>query len=92
MVNYCDLCNLFALCPAHHRMVHEGQLSVEGSPAGPGGLTFADETGPATRTRATRRPIPGSSIANVARDLKLPAPEWQHPPGEPLDTRWITWN
>jgi hypothetical protein len=74
--------NLFALCPAHHRMVHKGLLSIEGNPTEPGGLTFADERGP----------IPGSPIPNVARDLNLPAPKWQHPPGEPLDTRWITWN
>ena len=84
--------NLFALCPAHHRMVHEGLLSIEGNPNDPGGLTFADERGRRLEPARPRRPRPGSPIADSARDLNLPAPKWQHPPGEPLDTRWITWN
>jgi hypothetical protein len=29
--------NLFALCPAHHRRVHEGLLSIEGTPPSPAG-------------------------------------------------------
>jgi hypothetical protein len=90
-VNYCDLCKLFVLCPAHHRMVHHWLLSIEGNPTEPGGLTFADDRGRLEPARP-RRPVPGSPIAHVARDLGLPAPKWQHPPGEPLDTRWITWN
>jgi hypothetical protein len=90
-VNYCDLCNLFVLCPAHHRMVHHWLLSIEGNPTERGGLTFADDRGRLEPARP-RRPVPGSPIAHVARDLGLPAPKWQHPPGEPLDTRWITWN
>jgi hypothetical protein len=84
--------NLFALCPAHHRMVHLGQLSIEGDPAQRDGLTFADDLGRRLEPARPRRPMPGSPTADVARDMKLPAPEWQHPPGEPLDTRWITWN
>jgi Domain of unknown function (DUF222)/HNH endonuclease len=84
--------NLFALCPVHHRMVHQGWLSIEGNPTEPGGLTFADDRGRRLEPARPRRPMPGSPIAHVARDLNLPAPKWQHPPGEPLDTRWITWN
>jgi hypothetical protein len=84
--------NLFALCPAHHRMVHQGLMSIEGNPSEPGGLTFADDRGRQLEPARPRRPVPGAPIAHVARDLGLPAPRWQHPPGEPLDTRWITWN
>jgi hypothetical protein len=91
-VNYCDPDNLFALCPAHHRMVHQGLLSIEGDPATLGGLTFADDQGRRLEPARPRRPLPGSPIADVARDLNLPAPKWQHPPGEPLDARWISWN
>jgi Domain of unknown function (DUF222)/HNH endonuclease len=84
--------NLFALCPAHHRMVHEGVLSVAGDPTEPGGLTFADDQGRRLEPARPRSPSPDSPTAHAARELGLPAPEWQHPPGEPLDTRWITWN
>jgi hypothetical protein len=83
--------NLFALCPTHHRMVHQGLLSIEGDPKEPGGLTFADNQGRRLEPVPPWRPVPGSPIADIARDLNLPAPKWQHPPGEPLDTRWITW-
>jgi Domain of unknown function (DUF222)/HNH endonuclease len=84
--------NLFALCPAHHRMVHQGLLSIDGNPTEPGGLTFADDRGRRLEHARPRRPTPQSPIAHAARDLNLPAPKWNHPPGEPLDTRWITWN
>ena len=72
-------------------MVRQGLLSIEGDPTTLGGLTFADDQGrrlELARPKATPAGVP----ADVARDLNLPAPEWQHPPGEPLDTRWITWN
>lgn len=84
--------NLFALCPVHHRMVHEGVLSIEGNPTEPGGLTFADDQGRRLEPARPQRPSPDAPTARAARNLGLPAPEWQHPPGEPLDTRWITWN
>jgi Domain of unknown function (DUF222)/HNH endonuclease len=84
--------NLFVLCPAHHRMVHQGLLSIEGDPTKPAGLSFTDDRGRRLEPARPRPPSPGSSAAHVARDLNLPAPKWQHPPGEPLDTRWITWN
>jgi hypothetical protein len=84
--------NLFVLCPTHHRMVHQGLLSIEGDPTEPGGLTFADDRGRRLEPARQRCPIPVFPIADVAGDLNLPAPKWKHPPGEPLDTRWITWN
>ena len=28
----------------------------------------------------------------AATALGLPDPGWNHPSGEPLDTRWIAWN
>jgi Domain of unknown function (DUF222)/HNH endonuclease len=87
-----DSDNLFALCPAHHRMVHQGLLTIEGEPAEPGGLTFADDRGRRLEPARPRRPSPEAPSAHAAHELGLPAPKWQHPPGEPLDTRWITWN
>lgn len=81
--------NLFVLCPAHHRMVHQGLLSIEGNPTEPGGLTFADDRGRRLETRPTtgprpgvpdrqRRPRPGSARTQVAAPTRRTA-------GHPLD-------
>ncbi|MGH9216261.1 MAG: DUF222 domain-containing protein [Acidimicrobiales bacterium] len=87
-----DSDNLCALCPAHHRMVHAGLLTTAGDPAEPGGLVFTDDRGRRLQPARPRPPSPETPTAHAARDLGLPPPNWRHPPGEPLDTRWITWN
>jgi len=87
--------NLCALCPVHHRMVHRGLLTVTGDPTDPSdpdGLCFTDHRGHRLRPARPRPPATGTPPARAARDQGLPPPDWQHPPGEPLDTRWITWN
>jgi hypothetical protein len=84
--------NLCALCPAHHRMIHAGTLTIDGDPTHPGGLTFTDHHGRRLQPAPPRPPNPHTPPGDTARHHGLPPPNWQHPPGEPLDTRWITWN
>ncbi|HET6835808.1 MAG TPA: HNH endonuclease, partial [Acidimicrobiales bacterium] len=81
--------NLLALCPAHHRMVHHGLLAIRGHPDG---LTFIDHYGRRLEPARPQPPHPDTSSAQAARHQGLSPPQWQHPPGEPLDTRWINWN
>jgi hypothetical protein len=87
--------NLCALCPVHHRMVHTGLLTIWGDPTDPSdpdGLTFTDGQGRKLEPAHPRPPGLGVSPADAAKNSGLPPPDWQHPPGEPLDTRWITWD
>jgi hypothetical protein len=37
--------NLVALCPKHHRMHHQGRLSISGNADDPDGLVFSDDRG-----------------------------------------------
>ncbi|MGH8950788.1 MAG: DUF222 domain-containing protein [Acidimicrobiia bacterium] len=83
--------NLLALCPAHHRMVHHGLLTIGGHPGHSNALTFTDHHGRRLEPAPPRPPHPDTPRAQAARDQGLPPPHWQHPPGEPLDTRWINW-
>ena len=83
--------NLLALCTVHHRMVHLGLLTVHGHP-GHDGLAFTDHHGRQLQPAPARPPHPDTSSAEAAHHRGLPPPQWQHPPGEPLDTRWISWN
>jgi HNH endonuclease len=87
-----DPANLCALCPVHHRMVHVGFLTIEGDPTDPAGLVFADRHGRRLQPAPPRPPHSDTTSAQAAREQGLPPPDWQHPPGEPLDTRWISWN
>jgi Domain of unknown function (DUF222)/HNH endonuclease len=84
--------NLVALCTVHHRMVHLGLLSIDGHPGCPNGLAFTDHQGRQLRQASPRPPCADASISEAAHHQGLPPPQWQHPPGERLDTRWISWN
>jgi hypothetical protein len=84
--------NLVALCTVHHRMVHLGLLSIDGDPGCPDGLAFTDHQGRQLRPAPPRPPLAGASTSETAHHQGLPPPQWQNPPGEPLDTRWISWN
>lgn len=82
--------NLCCLCPAHHRLHHAGRLGIAGDPTTPDGLAFTDH-----RNRPIRGPSPRppeAPPAEAAAALGLPAPRWDPPLGEPLDTWWITWS
>jgi Domain of unknown function (DUF222)/HNH endonuclease len=84
--------NLMALCTVHHRMVHLGLLSIDRDPGRPDGLVFTDHQGRQLRPVPPRRPHADTPAGEAAHRQGLPPPQWQHPPGEPLDTRWISWN
>jgi hypothetical protein len=84
--------NLLCLCALHHRMVHRGLLTIHGDPGHLDGLTFTDDHGRRLERARPRPPRGGTSSAEAAHDHGLPPPQWQHPPGERLDTRWINWN
>jgi Domain of unknown function (DUF222)/HNH endonuclease len=84
--------NLLSLCALHHRLVHRGLLTIEGDPSHFDGLTFTDKHGRRLQPARPRPPRSGTSSAEAAHDQGLPPPQWQHPPGERLDTRWINWN
>ena len=84
--------NLCALCPMHHRMVHAGLLTIDGDPTHPDGLSFTDHHGRRLQPVPPQPPNPHTPPATAARHQGLPPPTWQHPPGERLDPRWISWN
>ncbi len=82
--------NLCCLCPAHHRLHHAGRLGIAGDPTSPHGLRFTDQSG-----RLLRGPSPcppGAPPHEAAAAMGLPAPAWEPPHGERLDTKWITWS
>jgi hypothetical protein len=82
--------NLCCLCPAHHRLHHLGQLRIEGDPTVLDGLRFYDARG-----RPIRGPSPAppdGPPAEAARVMGLPAPRFEPPTGERLDTRWLHWS
>jgi Domain of unknown function (DUF222)/HNH endonuclease len=87
-----DPTNLLALCGRHHRMVHAGRLTISGDPNDPDGLTFSDHRGRRLEPARPRPPAPGRSATDAAHRQGLLRPDWQHPPGERLDDRWISWN
>ena len=72
-----DTWNLAALCPADHRLHHQGQLGISGDADDPDGLTFTDAHGqvidPATRPRKPTGPPPVG-----------PVKPYEHPLGERL--------
>jgi 5-methylcytosine-specific restriction endonuclease McrA len=78
--------NLVALCPAHHRMHHAGQLGIRGDPNDLDGLIFTD-----SHDRPIRGPSPRSPVA-PSGDWPLPEPRWRNPYGARLDSHWISWN
>ena len=76
-------------------MIHTGVLTISGDPtdpSGPDGLTFTDCQGRRLEPAHPRPPDRGVSPADAATGCGLQPPDWQHPSGEPLDTRWITWD
>jgi hypothetical protein len=69
-----DMTNLVALCPADHRLHHQGRLGITGDAEDPDGLTFTDARGdvidPAARPTVPTRPPPGPEVP------------YEHPLGE----------
>jgi hypothetical protein len=77
-----DTWNLVGLCPADHRLHHQGKLGITGNADDPDGLTFTDAHGqpidPATRPIKPTGPPPAS-----------PVKPYEHPLGERLQRRAI---
>jgi hypothetical protein len=69
-----DTTNLVALCPADHRLHHQGRLGISGDADEPGGLTFTDKWGdvmdPAAHPTVPTRPPPRPEVP------------YEHPSGE----------
>ncbi|MGQ0830620.1 MAG: DUF222 domain-containing protein [Microthrixaceae bacterium] len=75
--------NLLCLCPFHHRLHHHGAFSIEGNPESAAGLRFIDHWG---------HDIGPPRYGPVAPPAFGTQPVFTPPTGEPLDTRWFTWN
>ena len=72
--------NLVGLCRRHHKLLHQGFFRITGNADDPNGLTFTDRFGVEIPTGPKPAPPPHPP----------PVGDWQHPTGEHLDTRWIT--
>ena len=78
-----DTRNLITLCSRHHRMHHKHRLGITGNADDADSLVFTDARG---------RPIRASG-ANPAPPGGPPRPiegRYEHPLGERLDRRWVT--
>ncbi|HEX6424991.1 MAG TPA: DUF222 domain-containing protein [Acidimicrobiales bacterium] len=87
-----DPANLLALCPTHHRMVHKGLLMITGDPTRADGLRFVDDRGRELVPARPQPPAAGTPPAAAAVAYGLPDPGWNHPLGERLDGRWLSWD
>jgi hypothetical protein len=74
--------NLCALCPLHHRLLHAGELVIEGNPDTSSGLTVRTGGFLELRTPQARAPD----------EPPTPPPErFRHPIGERIDWRFFDW-
>ncbi len=79
-----DTWNLACLCPRHHRLHHQGKLGITGNADDPHGLIFTDTHGRVMTPSAVARPPTGPP--------PQPAGHYQHPLGERLHMRWVSFN
>jgi hypothetical protein len=79
-----DTWNLACLCPRHHRLHHQGKLGISGNADDPHGLIFTDIYGRVMNPSAVARPPTGPPPQPTGR--------YQHPLGERLQMRWVTFN
>jgi hypothetical protein len=82
-----DTPNLVALCRAHHRAVHDGQVRFTGDPDA-GTLTCRDRTG---RPLGPVEVVPPGDPHTGATGLDLPTNGWTPRAGERADCHWIAW-
>ncbi|MGI9030732.1 MAG: HNH endonuclease, partial [Ilumatobacteraceae bacterium] len=77
-----DTCNLIGICPADHRLHHQGLLGITGNADHPDGLTFTDGHG---------RPIdPAAHPTKPTGPPPDPDQPYQHPLGERMEHWCIT--
>jgi Domain of unknown function (DUF222) len=79
-----DTWNLACLCPRHHRLHHQGRLGISGNADDPHGLIFTDTFGHVMHPAAVARP--------PTAPPPQPTGRYQHPLGERLHMRWVTFN
>jgi hypothetical protein len=79
-----DTWNLACVCPRHHRLHHQGRLGIVGDADDPHALVFTDVYGHVMHPAAVARPPTGPPPQPTGR--------YQHPLGERLQTRWVTFN
>ena len=84
-----DTNNLVALCPAHHRLLHRGDLVVTGNPD-TGTLTITTRDGTPLEPTPPHPP-PTTNPKTAAATLNLPTPRWTNRSGERADWHWLTW-
>ncbi|MBV9953501.1 MAG: DUF222 domain-containing protein [Acidimicrobiia bacterium] len=81
-----DTDNLCCLCRRHHRLLHNGVISITGDADDPDGLTVTDRWN--RRLDPTGKPIPPNrSPGDAARAADIPTPTYRHPSGEAISTR-----
>ena len=79
--------NLICLCHRHHRLHHLGLLPITGTAAD---LTVRDRHGRELQPVGQPRQIPAATEpADAATDLGLDPVDYEHPPGERLQPKWI---
>jgi hypothetical protein len=79
--------NLVALCPAHHRLVHQGHYRITGNADGE--LVFTDDNG-----RPIRHEPPAPvhrPPTDAAAHLDLPPPQWANRRGERAHWDCMIW-
>ncbi len=74
-----DTSNLMALCSAHHRQHHRGQLGISGDADDPHGITFTDARG---------RPLAPVGLPTPPTE-PAPTGNWVHPAGERFDDECV---
>jgi hypothetical protein len=79
-----DTWNLACVCPRHHRLHHRGLLGISGNADDPRGLIFTDPHGRIIKPAAVARPRSGPPPQAAGR--------YQHPLGERLQMRWVSFN
>jgi hypothetical protein len=82
-----DTANLVALCPAHHRLVHQGHYRIGGNADGE--LIFTDDNG---RPISHQPPAPlHRPPPDAAAHLDLPPPQWANRSGERAQWDCMIW-
>jgi hypothetical protein len=76
-----DTWNLVSLCPRHHRLHHQGLLTIRGNPDARDGLEFHDSFGD---------PIRGPTYTKPDQPPPQPAKQYEPPSGGHMDLRWFS--
>jgi hypothetical protein len=78
-----DTWNLITVCSRHHRMHHKRQLGISGNADDADSLVFTDARGRPIRASGANPAPPGGPSRPIDG-------RYEHPLGERLDRRWVT--